>query len=367
MRAKLLEDAGPPHSYMSSVSKPRCARGTNCYHVRNLRSEKPTTVAHEGDLCEKCQQADEQGADALKKQDSAAKTRDYRRLESKASSDLIALKQELVLQLFMKRGPFWQAVKELRDRRNIKAKPGLPFKRLLIALPPPELAEQREQIKTEEQRKEWQEANGCWHDDLLSIVLEVVPERFRSIHSTTSFHAWYGFISACVLYDPPETALCEFSEIGGPGATGLWIENANDHGNTYTMVASPIRRVQDPVEVRRVEDIHQKFPNIRRTRAEAMNRLNKRRYIEVDDYTREADVREAFKMLTEAHKKRPRMGRPGRDRLTCVEAAILHDRHNFTYEQLKERYGWRDETLASKYIKDGRGALREGRKNSAEF
>jgi hypothetical protein len=395
VRAKLLEDAGPPHSYMSSVSKPRCARGTNCYHVRKLRSEKPATVAHEGDLCEKCQKADEQGADALKKQDSAAKTRDYRRLESKASSDLIALKQELVLQLFMRRGPFWEAVKELRDRRNIKAEPGLPFKRLLIALPPPELAEQREQIKTEEQRKEWHEANGCWHDDLLSIVLEVVPERFRSIHSTTSFHAWYGFISACVLYDPPETALREFSEIGGPGATGLWIENANDHGNTYTMVASPIRRFEDPVEVRRVEteywtalldkleelhlqprglnladiieDIHQKFPNIRRTRAEAMIRLNKRRYIEVDDYTKEADVREAFKMLTEAHKKRPRTGRPERDRLTCVEAAILHDRHNFTYEQLKERYGWRDETLASKYIKDGRGVVREGRKNSAEF
>jgi len=375
---------------MCSVAKPRCARGQGCYHVRELRSELPPTVAHESNLCEKCLKADEQGADALKKQDSAAKARDYRRLESKASSDLIALKQELVLQLFMKRGPFWEAVKELRDRRNIKADPGLPSKRLLIPLPPPELAEQREQIETEEQREEWEEANGCWHDDLLSIVLEVVPERFRSIHSTTSYHAWYGFISACVLYDPPETALREFSEIGGPGATSLWLENANDHGNTYTMVASPIRRFRDPVEVRRVEteywtalldkldelhlqprelnladiieDIHQKFPYIRRTRAEAMNRLNKRRYIEVDDYTREADVREAFKMLTEAHKKRPRTGRPGRNRLTCAEAAILHDRHNFTYEQLKKRYGWQDETLASKYIKDGRSVLREGRK-----
>ena len=161
MRAKLLEDAGPPHSYMSSVSKPRCARGTNCYHVRNLRSEKPTTVAHEGDLCEKCQQADEQGADALKKQDSAAKTRDYRRLESKASSDLIALKQELVLQLFMKRGPFWQAVKELRDRRNIKAKPGLPFKRLLIALPPPNLLNNASKSKQKSNVKSGKRLTGA--------------------------------------------------------------------------------------------------------------------------------------------------------------------------------------------------------------
>jgi hypothetical protein len=39
---------------MRSVPKPRCARGQDCYHVRKLRSEKPTTVPHAGDLCEKC-------------------------------------------------------------------------------------------------------------------------------------------------------------------------------------------------------------------------------------------------------------------------------------------------------------------------
>lgn len=383
---------------MGSLPKPRCARGQNCYHVRKLRSEKPPTVIQEGGLCDKCRETGEQGAAALGKQNSAAKTRDYRRLESKASSDLIALKQELVLELLMQRGSFWEAVKELRDRWDIKAEVGLPFKRLLIPLSPPELVEQREQIRTEEQRKEWEEADGRWHDDLLSVVLKAVPERFRSIHSTTSFYAWYGFVSACVLYDPSdpsETALREFSEIGGPGATGLWIENANDHRNTYTMVASPIRRFRDPVEVRRVEteywtalldklealhlqprglnlvdmieDVHQRFPDIRRTRAEAMNRLNKRRYIEVDEHTKEPDVRQAFKMLTEAHETRPRTGRPPRDRLTCVEAAILHDSHNYTYQQLAERYGWGDETLASKYIKDGRDILAGGGRNSAEF
>src|SRR5215217_6205754 len=202
-----------PHR-MGSVAKPRCARGQDCYHVRELRSEQPPTVAQESDLCEKCQRTVEQGAAVLKKQDTMAKMPDVRRLESKASSDLIALKLELVLELFMQRGAFWEAVKKLRDRRNIKAEVGLPYKRLLIPLSPPELAEQREQIRTEEQRKQWEEARGRWTDDLLSIVLEVVPERFRSIHSTTSFHDWYGFVSACVLYDPPEAALLEFSEIG---------------------------------------------------------------------------------------------------------------------------------------------------------
>ncbi len=191
-----------------------------------------------------------------------------------------------------------------------------------------------------------------------------------------------------MFYEPPETDLLEFSEIGGPGATSLWIEDANDHKNTYQMATSPIRRLADPVEARRVEteywtallgkleelhlrprglnladmieDVHQKFPEIRRTRAEVIHRLNRRRYIEVDESTKRDDVLAAFKMLTEAHKTRPRTGRPPRDRLACVEAAILHDRHDFTYRQLAERYGWGDETLASKYIKDGRDILAEG-------
>src|SRR5215208_7215176 len=41
---------------MNSASKPRCARGTSCYHVRKLRSEKPAAVAHKGDFCEKCRE-----------------------------------------------------------------------------------------------------------------------------------------------------------------------------------------------------------------------------------------------------------------------------------------------------------------------
>lgn len=41
---------------MSSVSKPRCARGTNCYHVLKLGSEEPSPVPREGDVCRKCLQ-----------------------------------------------------------------------------------------------------------------------------------------------------------------------------------------------------------------------------------------------------------------------------------------------------------------------
>ena len=40
---------------MGSVSKPRCARGQSCYHVREFHHiDKPPVVPKEGDLCERC-------------------------------------------------------------------------------------------------------------------------------------------------------------------------------------------------------------------------------------------------------------------------------------------------------------------------
>ncbi len=41
---------------MGIVSKPRCARGQDCYHVRMFdHVDEPPKVSREGDLCEKCQ------------------------------------------------------------------------------------------------------------------------------------------------------------------------------------------------------------------------------------------------------------------------------------------------------------------------
>ena len=82
-------------------------------------------------------------------------------------------------------------------------------------------------------------------------------------------------------------------------------------------------------------------------------------YIGIDEFTTDDDVRRAFRMLSAAQESRPRSGRPRRDRLTCVEAAVLHDSYDWTYEQLANRYDWNDETLASKYVEDGRAILAE--------
>jgi hypothetical protein len=53
---------------------------------------------------------------------------------------------------------------------------------------------------------------------------------------------------------PLDYNLYEFSEMDGPPyAKGLWIEDADDYKNTYSMAASPIRRFADPVEIKQIE------------------------------------------------------------------------------------------------------------------
>lgn len=293
-----------------------------------------------------------------------------------------------MLQLYRQEGRFWEAVQALRTRRGIKPSSQLPPERLLLPLSPPSLIEQKNNVQTEQERDEWNEANGLWRDDLLSIVLKVVPERFCARHSLTPARDWYGFVSACVLHHPEDDTLYKFSEIDGPPyASSLWMEDANDQRNAYSSTALPIRRMVDPVDIEHIEteywatlldkleelylrplghnlsdmleDVHQKFPEIRRTRREKARHLKQRRYIEVDEYTYEEDVRAAFSKLAASHKTRPVTGRSKRDKVMCVEAAILHDRHGWTYQQLAYRYGWSNTTRASKYIKDGRGILKE--------
>jgi hypothetical protein len=82
-----------------------------------------------------------------------------------------------------------------------------------------------------------------------------------------------------------------------------------------------------------------------------------RQYIDVDESTTEADARRAFRQIRATQQTGPPTGRRSRDRLTCVQCALLHDEQGWTYERLAELHGWTDHTRASKYIKDGRGIL----------
>jgi hypothetical protein len=152
-------------------------------------------VLRKGALCEKCKDTDGQKA-AIPEKQGRDRVRDRRRFEAKASSEIRALRKEFVLELYLRRGPFWEAVQELRVRRNIEPSMHLPPKHLLLPLSPPSLVQQRDKVETEQQHEEWEEDNGLWRADLLSIILKVVPERFCARHSFNPAHDWYGFVSS---------------------------------------------------------------------------------------------------------------------------------------------------------------------------
>jgi hypothetical protein len=79
--------------------------------------------------------------------------------------------------------------------------------------------------------------------------------------------------------------------------------------------------------------------------------------IVVEPWYGEDDVRNAFRMISDAQTERPRRGRPGRDQLQAVQCAIFADRYGWTEDQVSKRYGWKSYGTAGKYIREGRRIL----------
>ena len=294
-------------------------------------------------------------------------------------------RRDLVADLYQRRGPLWDTVLEVRERRGIDAVVGLPPSGL-GAFPCPEgvpdLSGQREPFA-----KGWGRWAG-WLTDLRSIEDRVVPARLRKAPD------WPRFIAVCVLYDPPEpapgTGLMEFAECAGAAYDALFDVQLGGRrtGEDIRAPELPIRELRDPAEVAQTEwwlwgrvldqmfqrhlaprglgweewramvrDVLDNTPWLWEEYAEKVEQNPPRPYIEVLEDTRRKSVEKAFAAITATHRERPTLGIDPRDRLTTIEAAILHRKHGFTYEQLADRYGWDDPNLASKYIKAGENYL----------
>jgi hypothetical protein len=155
------------------------------------------------------------------------------------------------------------------------------------------------------------------------------------------------------------------------------------------MAAPPIKMMRDPAKVREQltsfyegfvnalmkqylvplgytkEQVHRSIveqqPELWEKLEEAERGNKEKPYVVVDEYTSLADVKRAATKIGASDGQRPVTGRPQRDPLKAVECAILHDHHEWKYEQLADRYGWeRDPNLASKYVKTGRKILSGG-------
>jgi hypothetical protein len=154
---------------------------------------------------------------------------------SDADKALQRFTRDLVLQLFLRRGPFWETVREMRSRWSISPKSGLPPKRPSLLYP--------EGTSGPEAR----EARRRWGHELGAVVRKTIPPRHN--HADLE-REWRSIVSACVFHDPPEIDLLAFAGRCVPRPYGLVPADKNapiiDKGGSLPiMQAPPVRRLRD--------------------------------------------------------------------------------------------------------------------------
>ncbi len=282
------------------------------------------------------------------------------------------LRGELVLQLYIRRGPLWEAVSEVRGRWNITAKVQLPAPMLGRLMP------EGAPGAADDYRKHADYA-ARWRDAMSAIRDKVDPEVGLTTSEYSDYQleaSWSDFLSACVLYDPPEDRLVEFAAYGGLEPTylsGGRILRTDTVDRLPKMAHPPVKSLWALTELRDwywlrifeyvgerylepqgvdVEDLLEDpvahVPGLYEEYIEKYERYSKRYYIEVDDHTSEEDVRSAFSMITRSV-QRLKGTKPPRNRLIAVQCAVLHDRHNHPEPKDKRRRKWSYAKLGEKF------------------
>jgi len=241
-----------------------------------------------------------------------------------------------------------------------------------------------------------------WSEDIGGILSKVVPEEIRHLldHRVSQVEYFYNreylrtFCAACVLYDPPETKLCDFAAYHDPPAYGasqlpdvssivtkrvkmrmgsieerpIRNEELRQQERFYEHLLMEIAERLEPhgIDLRSmIEDIHREHPELQR---ELSRELDTRFYINVDEHMRERDAVAAYRTIAAALPRPPAGTKPQRNRLIAVQCAVLHDRHNkadvsdrrrraWAYKRLAETFSLASAQAAKDYVKLGRKLL----------
>jgi hypothetical protein len=310
-----------------------------------------------------------------------------------AADELERLKRLLILDLFLRRGPFWNAVLDVRTRWQIEPN---------TEVPPPEFGLSIYPIPeaTEWKNDQWVQ----WHKDREYLRKQALPQVYsRPLDDK--------FFEASVLYDPPDTALLEYADRFPLLATALLNEGARAGLTKQEILSMPhtvapaIKRICDPDQLLEVQmefvnkllgevnerhlkprglnlesmiaDVLQKTP-LEREHLVKMGQLQQQapHYIAVGPHTHQKDVNQAYSMIiaTQPQFEQDRKGGARtRDPLTAVQCAIFYYRHNgpadpsdgrkmlWTYSKLAEKFGLRSRVAAKNHVKLGQDILEEDR------
>lgn len=379
---------------MGSGSKPRCAKGRSCYHVREFHHiDKPPVVPREGDLCERCSLEElDSGQQMLptypgyqQSQEEALKhwleVDRLRLFDSRAARELERLVKDLILDLYLQDGPFWEAIQALRTRWRVSPQVGVPPQEWQRYFHPPGTPEE----STVEERME---LSARWEEDLRAIRDRFIPDRFKARQEHQ--RRWREFISRCALFQPPGDDLFGFYLSCGAAP---WVdlpegwEGARDQ-ELVAMTEAPIERLRDADRVEAAwQDYHETLiaklgehlkpagidvgeaiSDVLESNSALEDRLREKLqeieddrlpYLRPDEYTTKDDVVHAFQLLARSQESRPKTGRGQRDRLIAVQYAVLHDEYGWTFRQIAERYEGRTDEQFLERLEDHAAVGRE--------
>ena len=353
---------------MKNPSKRYCAREKECCQYRFLSEPARLRSTSKSEICEPCQrheaQKPERGAASLalgrQQSDEGAQQKGLRIHKAQR------FKRDLVLQLFTRRGPFWTKIEQMRQIYDVNA---------ITRLPPP---------ASRMHRTEWdrERESALWRMAVHSLVIEMVPERYYF-----RLDDWAIFLSACVLYDPPDTQLLEFAAYSDPQPIGVALEDTgldSQQGHTHIFGLPAVSNVADPEEAAEIErwfyrtvierigrrflepiglSIWDMYDEVEDNEllGEYMDRIAHtptRPYIYLDEHTTEDEIREAFRAFRVLSQEGTLEARkPPRDQLVAVQCAVLADNHRWTQNQIAHHFGWKSKDRVRDHVKLGRKVL----------
>jgi hypothetical protein len=307
--------------------------------------------------------------------------------DSGRSKRIAKFKRDLVLDLFLRRGQFWEAIKEARQYCDHVARPAMPpqNKGLLLVF---HMDDAGWSAYGEEFRRKLTEK-------VPELERQVVPDALRD---DLLLYEWGDFLAACIAFDPPAERLTEFAEYGGPTrvsppSTAAQTESALSAG------APPIQIVPDPFErdIERIvfmfkvidaieEEIDGRHPEIGvksiiqdilddedlvRPLHSRLEKIPKRYFLDVREDTSLEDIKHGYQVIKGLHgSRRNKSGAPARDPLIAVQCALLYDKFNehdstdrrrrkWTYKRLSEQFELKSARAAREYVITGREVLKK--------
>ena len=305
-------------------------------------------------------------------------------------------RRHLVLQLFLRRGEFWDRVTAIRTEWKITVKVLIPPIKprppgCFWDLPRPEGLPQVHPAltgpATDEDRRRWAREDPMrethrWIETLTILHDEIVPTQHRTRNYLAAQEGfpitagpypkgsregyeyladvWFPFLGNCVMYDPPPAELDAFAKAASGGldararnepivwrADGVEVsavesqfrEKALDHTHAlYTGFLAERGLLAAFQQYARERDTGE-WRAIQEEYRERREQIEPQPYISLEDDPDDELIRKATSTIRRQIGSERRRGRPRRDPLLCVQCAILKDRHGWTDVELAERFG----------------------------